>query len=747
MKLHIDTTPAITSNNIESGKFGMELSAKTFKIFTSSIYKYKIRAIIRELYSNAIDGLIARKRQHGALIDGKTIDVHLPTSIEPTFIIRDYGTGMSKEFMFSTYTTYFASTKNDNNDEIGGLGLGCKSPLCLVSTFTVTSIVDGIKNVYSVYMTDSGEPNIASMGEFETDELDGVEVRVPVQPEDFAEYEQESLRLLPFFSYQPNFIGQNKLDYDPIVFDDSKTLYNIATKYTGINVGAVMGGVVYPIPDELTKSSIVRVLGPKNCFIEFDIGQLDFQPSREELSLDKTTIANITSKLEVIDSEYVKLYERVLEKSKSLRNFYKLLKIEFQEKYSEQRNISFSSLWSWTHARLCATNPKIASWGDKVYRDCVSRIKPIAITTRSMDVRLISMNRDRSFHERKIRRYRYSWVPVAPDTLTKIESNFKCVVVNDLKTSQKHNRTKVLRGLQNLGVCELSSESVIYIHDEYSRNGVLDDLVSNYDECDDFKVVMLSEWYDRAIQAEKEFVAEQKRIAKEERLKRGVPERDPYTGLRCYLKNSIVSGFIEIKKLSSDVEDMTGFYVEKSRYTELQLLSQIHPDLKNAKVWVLPKPFMKRAEKNENLTYLPDEKLTEMLEYAANYHVQNARYDLPIQSWERDLIKCDRVFDELSIPYIVRIKKLNDEIKQRSGSVTTSHEWNLLIKYSDVSNETIRKTYNHLDVMRKEQTEYIESSRDEFIQKYPLAVYVLKSKYISNLDDNEISNIKSIINN
>lgn len=746
MKLQIDNTPAITSNNIQSGKFGMELSAKTFKIFTSSIYKYKIRAVIRELYSNAIDGLIARKRKHGSLIGDKTIDIHLPTSIEPTFIVRDYGTGMSKEFMFSTYTTYFASTKNDNNDEIGGLGLGCKSPLCLVSTFTVTSIVDGIKNVYSVYMTDSGEPNIASMGEFETDELDGVEVRVPVQSDDFSEYEQEALRLLPFFSYQPNFIGQNKLDYNSIVFDESKTMYNIATKYTGINVGAVMGGVVYPIPDELTNSSIVRVLGSKNCFIEFDIGQLDFQPSREELSLDKTTIANITAKLESIDYEYVKLYESVLNESKSLRNFYKLLKIEFQEKYSEQRNISFSSFWSWTHARLCVKNPKVVSWGDKVYRDCVNSIKPFVVAN-SMDIRLLSMNRDRTFHERKIRRQRYSWVPIAPETLTKIESNFNCVIVNDLKTGQTQNRTKVLRGLHNLGVCEMLSENVIYIHDEYTRNHILDDLVSNYDECDDFKVVMLSEWYDRAIQSEKEFVAEQKRIAKEERLKRGAPEREAYTGLYVQLKNSISSCFVEVKKLSSDVDEMRGYYVDKSRCNEVHLLSQIHPELTGAKIWVLPKTFMKRADKNENLTLLSDVKLTEMLEYATQYHVKNARYDLPIQTWERDLIKCERVFEELRIPYIERIKMINDDIKDRVGSVTTSCEWKHLIQNSDISNASIRETYNQLDINRKKQIDEIESSRDEFIQKYPLVVYVLKSKYFPNLDDNEISNLKSIINN
>lgn len=743
MKLNINNTPALTSSNIQSTGFGMEVSAKTFKIFTSSIYKYKIRAIIRELYSNGVDGLIALQRSMVS-IEEKTIEIHMPTALEPNFILRDYGTGMSHDFMFSTYRTYFASTKNDNNEEIGGLGLGCKSPLCYVSTFTVSTFVNGTKRVYSVFMADSGKPDIALMGEFKTDEPNGVEVRVPVQADDFKEFEIEAERLLPFFDYQPKFYGQNKLEIKPIVFDETDVLYNIHTSYD-MKVGAVMGGVVYPIPDELTKNSIVRVLGRLNCFIRFGIGELDFQPSREELSLDKPTIRNISAKLKNIDDEYVCFYERVLAESKSIRDFYKKLKHEFAKDFCDSRNISFDLFWKWVHSRLILTDKMVKSWG-KTYSSATSNIRMIHITNH-MDVRLICMRNDRTFSERKIRRYRYSWVPINPECLTKIESKFDCVVINDLGVN-RNNRTKVMRGLNNLGVCDFSNNNVLYFNDEYTTSHLLEDLTNNFEEVDNFKVIRMSEWHDRSMVSEKEFLAEQKRIEKENRSKSGITEREQYAGVYVYHKkhhNDLIFNYI--KKRHADISDMSGYYVEKDRYEEIRLLSQLHPDLKNANVWILPKSFLPKAQKNENLVLLNDAQLSDMLNYAALYHTAHCHdFVLPLTSWERDLVRNESwLLLDLNLNYLISAKNTMDMVKDRSGSPTSAGEWYDLFLRSAITNDTIKKNYRAFDEFKRSMLSELENGRTEYELSNPIVYYWLKNTCRFNqIEPHILDNLKKI---
>ncbi|WP_459567096.1 hypothetical protein, partial [Enterobacter hormaechei] len=83
--------------------------------------------------------------------------------------------GMSPDFVSDAFTVYFESTKNDSNDLIGSMGLGCKSPLCYADAFTVESVKDGIKCGYTIYM-DDGEPFCDPLYEIESDEPNGVTI-------------------------------------------------------------------------------------------------------------------------------------------------------------------------------------------------------------------------------------------------------------------------------------------------------------------------------------------------------------------------------------------------------------------------------------------------------------------------------------------------------------------------------------------------------------------------------------------
>lgn len=296
MKLQ-ETTPQVfhRSGTANAGRkaFGMAVSKKTFKIMSSTIYKYKIRAIIREISCNAIDG-------HVAAGNTGNFDVQLPTELDPRFIVRDYGTGLTPEQIETVFQTYFESTKTDSNDFIGALGLGSKSPFCYYTeTFTVESVVDGVKSGYSAYM-DNGEPFIENLYSCDTKEPNGVAVIVPVKVSDIPEWINEAKRVYePFHGIRPNFVGV-KLDinYQPAPPTDGKIMITHKSKYWQ-GLYARMGNIVYPIDSELFAGSLVNcyVDWGKTQIIDFPIGSLDFQPSREELSMDHKTRDTILEKL------------------------------------------------------------------------------------------------------------------------------------------------------------------------------------------------------------------------------------------------------------------------------------------------------------------------------------------------------------------------------------------------------------------------------------------------------------------
>ena len=116
----------LMSSASSSRQMSMQVNAKAFKILSSSLYSNRVRAIIRELCANAWDS-------HVEAGNTDNFDVHLPTTMEPHFSIRDYGTGMSEETMNEVFNCLFSSTKTETNAQSGMLGLGSKSPFSYTS--------------------------------------------------------------------------------------------------------------------------------------------------------------------------------------------------------------------------------------------------------------------------------------------------------------------------------------------------------------------------------------------------------------------------------------------------------------------------------------------------------------------------------------------------------------------------------------------------------------------------------------
>lgn len=264
--------PTISNNIISTSCFSIKESSGAFQILSSSLYKNKIRAIIRELSCNSRDAMIAAGKE-------QSFYCHLPTKMEPEFYVRDQGIGLSHDDVMSLYTTYFESTKSTSNMFIGALGLGSKSPFSYTENFTVTSIKDGIRGIYSAYINDSGMPSIVQMFSETTSEQNGVEVKMAVAVSDHETFRKEASCIFQWFDVQPiTNIPLYPAVITPKIFTYHKEIF-------GKDSIVVMGGVAYHfdildfVPDE------IKI----NLLLNFNIGAVDVLPSREGLQNTKKT--------------------------------------------------------------------------------------------------------------------------------------------------------------------------------------------------------------------------------------------------------------------------------------------------------------------------------------------------------------------------------------------------------------------------------------------------------------------------
>jgi hypothetical protein len=291
---------AVLSNVGEIGEFRIRNSAKAFNILSSGLYANKIRAIVRELSCNAVDSHTAAGRQT------TPFDVHLPDTLDPTFSIRDYGTGLTHEQVQSIYTTYFESTKTESNAFIGALGLGSKSPFSYTDNFTVTAIKDGTRGVYSAFINGEGVPSIVLMHSEPTDQPAGVEVKFAVDSRnDFHKFEEEARHVYTYFALRPVVSGgDDHFAFRDVEYKEKNIIPGV--HYTdGRGSRAVMGNIAYPIDVPNAETALGDLHKILNCGMEmhFDIGELDFQASREGLSYIPQTINAIRAKLEAVNAQ------------------------------------------------------------------------------------------------------------------------------------------------------------------------------------------------------------------------------------------------------------------------------------------------------------------------------------------------------------------------------------------------------------------------------------------------------------
>lgn len=277
----------------EQKKFEISNSRRMFEILSSNIYRDKPLAVVREYGCNAYDAHIAAGRAD------VPFEVHLPNSFEPWFSIKDFGTGLSHDDVLKLYTTYGLSTKSNENESIGMLGLGSKSAFAYTDQFTITSIFEGMCRSYQAFKDKDGVPTITMLSEYATDEHCGLEIYIPAKQADFSTFANRAEKIFYRFPTLPTITGNQinltQVEY-PMEGPNYKVRANNLSYYDG--AFAIQGTVAYPISSRSFGEG--RLNSMQRALIEdlpvdiiFPIGQLDVTASREELNYDDNTQDNL----------------------------------------------------------------------------------------------------------------------------------------------------------------------------------------------------------------------------------------------------------------------------------------------------------------------------------------------------------------------------------------------------------------------------------------------------------------------
>lgn len=289
------TNQSIEDNFNNAAKFTIETNAVAFKVLSSSLYERPIVAIVRELLSNAFDSHIAANNTT------TPVKIHVPTLEETYFSITDYGTSLSEEEVYSVYTTFFSSTKRDNNDQTGCFGLGSKTPFAYSDTFTVTAVKDNIETYYVIYFKDN-VPTITKISQKHIEASNSFTVTLSVKTLDIRLFKEAIEEVLKYNTkpIETN-ISINTFVQDAIIKNDSMILCNpnnyscrkeFIVKFNDINyyditelIKDIKQSLPNDIKDDLDKKFgfIDEYFSGYTLIKDIPVGSISLTPNREEV--------------------------------------------------------------------------------------------------------------------------------------------------------------------------------------------------------------------------------------------------------------------------------------------------------------------------------------------------------------------------------------------------------------------------------------------------------------------------------
>lgn len=310
MKFNYAPKEIFSNAVIESRRCSMANNAKAFRISFSQIYPDIIKAIVREIISNAWDS------QKLAENLDKPIDITTPSVFEPEFSVRDYGVGMSHDFVMEMFSTFFESTKDEGNEEVGQNGIGSKTPLGYADSFSLQCWGDSETRIYEILIGKDGFPIINLRFRGATAEPDGVKVTMAVKNDDLTKFNQSIETFLDNFPTSINVDGVSfkpKVERSPILSGKNWKLFE---KRSQMGFLFRMGCITYNCPqrtDHMLNNNII---------IDVPIGEFQVTTSREQIIINDDVNKRLGEWKDKFLTEYNEVVNSVIKNRRlSLRQY------------------------------------------------------------------------------------------------------------------------------------------------------------------------------------------------------------------------------------------------------------------------------------------------------------------------------------------------------------------------------------------------------------------------------------------
>lgn len=306
--MKIDKKETIYSTNLtenQSDNFSFHDEGLIMSLIQDKMYQKKLYTPLQEVLSNARDAV---REKHWVSIDPELskkmsedairlkiselyesdlhINITMPNELNPVLIIRDYGVGISPERL-TLIKRVGLSTKNTSNVQTGGFGLGLKSLFAYTEQFYIVSFYNKIKYTYICQKNVNKMGAIVLVDEEQTDELNGVELRVPIKEEDMRIISTHIVDIIRFWDTKPlinkktiNNMNELRKSDELVRFDNGSLMPNWSYHL------AVIDGIPYNL-DIYRYCSSETVISEKlrnyKLVLFFNVGEIDLVMTREGL--------------------------------------------------------------------------------------------------------------------------------------------------------------------------------------------------------------------------------------------------------------------------------------------------------------------------------------------------------------------------------------------------------------------------------------------------------------------------------
>ena len=318
---HVGTISESIDFGIDSSNIGI-----LFRGFSDTLYSNKIGSIVREVTSNCFDS----HREAGIKDDVTIILVKADplTGKSGKICFKDVGVGLSPERIKNIYSKYFSSTKRDTNNEIGGFGIGAKSPLAYTDAFEVKTWFNGTHYHYIVHRGEQ-VPKIELIHSEQSDTRNGTEVILPVRSGDENKFIEECKRQLRFFdniTYKGMGINNNYK-----VIQGRNWIATGSTGYTDFRLSICLGGVSYPLdPGQVglgryeSEDMYLDQYSSTTVALKFDVGEIDVTMSRESIEYNDRTVEAIVERYKAATAELKDMYFKAWQEETDLKRYLEL---------------------------------------------------------------------------------------------------------------------------------------------------------------------------------------------------------------------------------------------------------------------------------------------------------------------------------------------------------------------------------------------------------------------------------------